>query len=94
MGKKLTGKEFVEKLNEKKKGTLLENDQFVIVGQNTQDGVEDTAIVLYRGVVTRVVCSFCYDSNELIYNLSFGSIGFNELIDLTDLIKNILDSYN
>lgn len=91
---KLTGKEFVEKLNEKKKGTLLENDQFVIVGQNTEDGVEDTAIILYRGVVTRVVCSFCYDSNELIYNLSFGSIGFNELIDLTDLIKNILDSYN
>lgn len=93
MGKKLTGKEFVEKLNEKKKDTLLENDQFVIVGQNTQDGVEDTAIVLYRGVVTRVVCSFCY-SNELIYNLSFGSIGLNELIDLTDLIKKILDSYN
>ena len=94
MGKKLTGKEFVEKLNEKKKGTLLENDQFVIVGQNTEDGVEDTAVVLYRGMVTRVVCSFCYDSNELIYNLSFGSIGFNELIDLTDLIKKILDSYN
>lgn len=90
----MKGKEFVEKLNEKKKGTLLENDQFVIVGQNTEDGVEDTAIVLYRGVVTRVVCSFCYDSNELIYNLSFGSIGFNELIDLTDLIKKILDSYN
>lgn len=90
----MKGKEFVEKLNEKKKGTLLENDQFVIMGQNTEDGVEDTAIVLYRGVVTRVVCSFCYDSNELIYNLSFGNIGFNELIDLTDLIKKILDSYN
>ena len=90
----MKGKEFVEKLNENKKGTLLENDQFVIVGQNTEDGVEDTAIVMVKQTTKAIMCAFTYNTSGIIYNMSFGNISFVELCELTDTIKDILEKEN
>ena len=95
MGKKLSGSEFVEKLREGAKHTaLLHKDNFVIVGQRTEDGVEDTSVVLVKESTKRVLCAFSYDTNGLIYNMSFGGIGFVELCEFTDLVKSILDKYD
>ena len=96
MSKKLSGKEFVEELRKGiKKTSLLNKDYFVIVGQLVEDEeVEDTSIVLVKENTKKVLCSFSYDTNGLIYNLSFGSISFIELCELTDTIKSILDHYN
>lgn len=94
--KKMSGNEFVETLRQKiKDTTLLKNHYFVIVGQqDNYDGVEDTSVVLVKNTTKRVLCAFSYDTNGLIYNMSFGGISFAELIELTDLFKSILDRYN
>ena len=94
--KKMSGYEFVETLRQKiTNTTLLKNYYFVIVGQQiSDDEVEDTSVVLVTHTTKRVLCAFNYDTNGLIYDMSFGSISFSELIELTDLIKSILDKYN
>jgi len=93
--KKLTGKELIEQLkaNSKNKDLLLHVD-FQIVGQKTELDVEDTSIVVIKKINKRVLCSFSYDTNGLIYAMSFGSISFSELCDFTDLIKSVLEDYN
>lgn len=93
--KKLTGKELVEQLNanSKNKDLLLHAD-FQIVGQRTEEGVEDTSIVVIKKTDKRVLCSFSYDTNGLIYAMSFGSISFTELCDFTDLVKSVLEDYD
>lgn len=93
--KKLNGAQFVEELRKGAKHTaLLNKDNFVIVGQKTEDDVEDTSIVLVKESNKRVLCAFSYDTNGLIYNMSFGGISFVELCEFTDLVKSILDKYN
>ena len=91
----LKGKEFVEQLREQMKHTsLLSKDYVVIVGQQEENNVEDTSIVLVKQSNKKVLCSFSYDTNGLIYNLGFNSISFIELCEFTDIIKSILEHYN
>ena len=93
--KKLTGKELVEQLRENaKKNNLLSKTDFLIVAQRTEDGVEDTSIVVIKQSTKRVLFTFNYDTNGLIFNMSFGGISFSELCDFTDLIKSVLEDYN
>ena len=92
--KKLTGKEFVKELEEKAESHGLKNVEFNIVSQKEENGSEETVIVVLDKNSLRFVCSFTYETTELIYNLSFGSIGFTELCDFTDLIRSVCESYN
>ena len=92
--KKMNGYEFVDKLREQAKKTTLASAYFVIVGQENDADVETTSIVMVKQNGKKVLCAFNYDTNGIIYNLTFGDISMVELCELTDLVKNTLDNYN
>ena len=94
--KKMATNEFITQLREKaQKSNLLDKVYFVITGQRTDEyGYENISIVMVSSTANKVLCGFNYENNGLIYNLVFGSISFAELVELTNIIKSILDDYN
>ena len=91
----MKGLDFVEKLREESKRLpLLKRNYFIVAGQGTNNSEDDTTIVMVNQTSKAVMCAFTYDRSGLIYNMSFGNIGFVELCELTDTIRNILEKEN